>query len=157
MDLELIRKYISAKEIIEHYSLKYSEETIKSVLYGRRKNENIVQLACTYAVKKMSNDIVQIKSYIKTEASSSSSSSSSPGAKNDFMNLSSMEKVRFICKCSNLVEVNQLKKELIKKKVFNKVLETLPKEVQMFLLKPATKELKLLRVACGSGWFKSKL
>jgi hypothetical protein len=73
------------------------------------------------------------------------------------MNLSSMEKVRFICKCSNLVEVNQLKKELIKKKVFNKVLETLPKEVQMFLLKPATKELKLLRVACGSGWFKSKL
>jgi len=66
MDLELIRKYISAKEIIEHYSLKYSEETIKSVLYGRRKNENIVQLACTYAVKKMSNDIVQIKSYIKT-------------------------------------------------------------------------------------------
>jgi hypothetical protein len=154
MDLELIRKYISAKEIIEHHSLKYSEETIKSVLYGRRKNENIVQLACTYAVKKMSNDIVQIKSYIKTEASSSSSSS--PGAKNDFMNLSSMEKVRFICKCSNLVEVNQLKKELIKKKVFNKVLETLPKEVQMFLLKPATKELKLLR-AYGSDYFKSKL
>jgi hypothetical protein len=148
MDLELIRKYISAKEIIEHYSLKYSEETIKSVLYGRRKNENIVQLACTYAVKKMSNDIVQIKSYIKTEEL--------PQTKNDFMNLSSMEKVRFICKCSNLVEVNQLKKELIKKKVFNKVLETLPKEVQMFLLKPATKELKLLR-AYGSDYFKSKL
>jgi hypothetical protein len=70
------------------------------------------------------------------------------------MNLTSNEKVRFICKCSNLVEVNQLKKELIKKKLFERVLKDLPMEVQMFLSKPTKNQLKLLRVMYGSNYLK---
>lgn len=130
MDLELIRKYVSAKEIIEHYSLSYSEETIKSVLYGRRKNERLVQLACTYAIEKMSIDIVQIKSYINTNKEST----------HPFIEMDIQQKIESLCKMK-LKEIQELKKELIKLNLF----ENLEDEVQGFLKDLKINSLKMLR------------
>ena len=131
MDLELIRKYVSAKEIIEHYSLSYSEETIKSVLYGRRKNERLVQLACTYAIEKMSIDIVQIKSYMNTNKEST----------HPFIEMDIQQKIESLCKMKSLKEIQELKKELIKLNLF----ENLEDEVQGFLKDLKINSLRLLR------------
>lgn len=146
--LEVLRKLVKADDVkVEGYS----SAMVRSVLFGQRTNDVILKTCIDIALK----EVEVIKSKI-VDYQYTMSTNRILNENDAFMNLTSNEKVRFICKCSNLVEVNQLKKELIKKKLFNKVLETLPKEVQMFLLKPAKKELKLLRVAYGSDYLKSK-
>jgi hypothetical protein len=144
--LIVLRKLVKSNDVkVEGYS----SAMVRSVLFGQRTNDVILKTCIDIALK----EVEVIKSKI-VDYQYTMSTNRILNKNDDFMNLSSMEKVRFICKCSNLVEVNQLKKELIKKKLFNKVLETLPKEVQMFLLKPTKNQLKLLRVMYGSNYLK---
>ena len=144
--LEVLRKLVKADDVkVEGYS----SAMVRSVLFGQRTNDVILKTCIDIALKEAEVIKSKIVDYQYTM-----STNRILNENDDFMNLTIMEKVRFICKCSNLVEVNQLKKELIKKKLFERALKGLPMEVQMFLSKPTKNQLKLLRVMYGSNYLK---
>ena len=144
--LEVLRKLVKADDVkVEGYS----SAMVRSVLFGQRTNDVILKTCIDIALKEAEVIKSKIVDYQYTM-----STNRILNENDDFMNLSSIDKVRFICKCSNLVEVNQLKKELIKKKLFERALKGLPMEVQMFLSKPTKNQLKLLRVMYGSNYLK---
>jgi anti-sigma28 factor (negative regulator of flagellin synthesis) len=146
--LEVLRKLVKSNDVKMD---NYSSAMVRSVLFGQRTNDVILKTCIDIALKEVEVIKSKIVDYQYTMSTNRILN------KNDaFMNLPTNEKVRFICKCSNLVEVNQLKKELIKKKVFERALKGLPMEVQMFLMKPTKNQLKLLRVMYGSSYLKSK-
>jgi hypothetical protein len=144
--LEVLRKLVKSNDIkVEGYS----SAMVRSVLFGQRTNDVILKTCIDIALK----EIEVIKSKI-VDYQYTMSTNRILNKNDDFMNLSSMEKVRFICKMNNVKEVHEWKKELIKKKLFERVLKELPKEVQMFLLKPAKKELKMLRMVSFNDYLK---
>lgn len=144
--LEVLRKLVKANDVkVEGYS----SAMVRSVLFGQRTNDVILKTCIDIALK----EIEVIKSKI-VDYQYTMSTNRILNKNDDFMNLSSMEKVRFICKMNNVKEVHEWKKELIKKKLFERVLKELPKEVQMFLLKPAKKELKMLRMVSFNDYLK---
>lgn len=143
-DLELIRKYVSAENLKNEYRLEYSLDTIKSVLFGRRTNNKILHLACTLALKTMYTDSVQLKK-IEFELSAGETTSFN----SEFQNMTVSEKVEFIIK-HELKEIQELKKDLIKKGIFEYSIKELPKGIQSYLEKPNRKFLKLIRVTYGS-------
>lgn len=144
--LEVLRKLVKSNDVKMD---NYSSAMVRSVLFGQRTNDVILKTCIDIALK----EVEVIKSKI-VDYQYTMSTNRILNENDAFMNLTSNEKVRFICKCSNLVEVNQLKKELIKKKLFERVLKDLPMEVQMFLSKPTKNQLKLLRVMYGSNYLK---
>ena len=108
--LEVLRKLVKADDVkVEGYS----SSMVRSVLFGQRTNDVILKTCIDIALK----EVEVIKSKI-VEYQYTMSTNRILNENDAFMNLTSNEKVRFICKCSNLVEVNQLKKELINKKWF---------------------------------------
>ena len=144
--LEVLRKLVKANDVkVEGYS----SAMVRSVLFGQRTNDVILKTCIDIALK----EVEVIKSKI-VDYQYTMSTNRILNKNDDFMNLSSMEKVRFICKMNNVKEVHEWKKELIKKKLFERVLKGLPMEVQMFLSKPTKNQLKLLRVAYGSDYLK---
>jgi anti-sigma28 factor (negative regulator of flagellin synthesis) len=144
--LEVLRKLVKSNDVkIEGYS----SAMVRSVLFGQRTNDVILKTCIDIALK----EVEVIKSKI-VDYQYTMSTNRILNKNDDFMNLSCMEKVRFICKMNNVKEVHEWKKELIKKKLFERVLKGLPMEVQMFLSKPTKNQLKLLRVAYGSDYLK---
>ena len=144
--LEVLRKLVKSNDVkVEGYS----SAMVRSVLFGQRTNDVILKTCIDIALK----EVEVIKSKI-VDYQYTMSTNRILNKNDDFMNLSSMEKVRFICKMNNVKEVHEWKKELIKKKLFERVLKELPKEVQMFLLKPAKKELKMLRMVSFNDYLK---
>jgi hypothetical protein len=144
--LKVLRKLVKSNDVKMD---NYSNAMVRSVLFGQRTNDVILKTCIDIALKE-----VEVIKYKIVDYQYTMSTNRILNENDAFMNLSSMEKVRFICKCSNLVEVNQLKKELIKKKLFERALKNLPMEVQMFLSKPTKNQLKLLRVMYGSNYLK---
>lgn len=144
--LEVLRKLVKSNDIkVEGYS----SAMVRSVLFGQRTNDVILKTCIDIALK----EVEVIKSKI-VDYQYTMSTNRILNENNVFMNLPTNEKVRFICKMNNVKEIHEWKKELVKKRMFDKVLETLPKEVQMFLLKPAKKELKMLRMVSFNDYLK---
>jgi hypothetical protein len=144
--LEVLRKLVKADDVkVEGYS----SAMVRSVLFGQRTNDVILKTCIDIALKEAEVIKSKIVDYQYTM-----STNRILNENDDFMNLPTMEKVRFICKMNNVKEIHEWKKELIKKKLFERVLKNLPMEVQMFLSKPTKNQLKLLRVMYGSNYLK---
>ena len=128
-------KYKVVRELINDSDLKnikYSKEYVYSVLIGRRTKNEIVNQCVDIAIGNLYKKLVQLQS-LKNEFSL--------GSEMEFIQMSEKDQIDFLCRCPNLKEIQELKIQLIKLELFEK----LGDGCKAFLNDLHKNKLKLLR------------
>ena len=113
-------------------NMKYSKEYVYSVLIGRRVKNEIVNKSIDIAIGNLYKKLVQLQS-LKNEFSL--------GFEMEFIQMSEKDQIECLCNYKNLKEIQELKIQLIKLELFEKLSDG----CKAFLIDLHKNKLKLLR------------